>query len=128
MLAQNFKSAEDLGLTAEWHQALITVLGMMDRSEMVWTKPYKPAHNGFTMSHVWSMNDCETAGCIFGWARHLTRSMANNTSKECSREQEQALERLYMPPGYEHGLYTVEEAAHALRTYLVTGIPNWGKE
>src|SRR6185312_3240069 len=75
MLAQNFKSAEDLLLTDKQRAALITVLGMLERDEIPHFDTnvvFKvPEGDWFGMSH-WRLHregqDCGTVMCIGGWA------------------------------------------------------------
>ncbi len=112
MLAQNFLTAEELNLTDKAHAALIKVLGMMDRGELVWTTRNKPVPNGFNMG---------TIGCIKGWAEKVGGDgvWIRNYMANCY------VSDLFMPPAWRDGLHTLEQAAHALRTYLVTGTPEW---
>src|SRR5687767_10632015 len=62
MLAQNFKTAADLGIPEHEFSALATVLGMLERCEI----------HDFDMGTF--NRDCGTPGCICGWARHVDES------------------------------------------------------
>lgn len=75
MLAQSYKTAEELGLTEKGRDALIRVLGMMDRGELKDTPRNCFAPNGFNMSVSWYENECGTIGCIggVGWVLLLFR-------------------------------------------------------
>jgi|ERR1700692_4719888 len=129
MLAQNFKTAADLQIREEYHAAFIKLLGMLERGELIHVKRCygKPIKNGFNMASVWSDHDgCSSVGCILGWANVIACGGPNQRySISQSAEGSRALDRLFMPHYYEDGEHTVEEAAHALRTYLVTGEADW---
>src|SRR4051812_45274855 len=78
MLAQNFKSATDLGIEDAELDALIKVLGMLERQEFVhvesvWdrTKP-----NGFNMGATQSKTACGTVACMGGWANIISGGAA----------------------------------------------------
>lgn len=122
MLAQNFKTAEELKITTAEQESLISVLHMLDRGELKWTLWDTPIPHGFNMSRVLDELECGTVGCICGWARKL------NPDAKFEKYKGTALEKLFMPAGWSNGTdggFTVEQAAHALRTYLVTGEPEW---
>lgn len=125
MLASNFKTAEELGLTDAAHDAFIKVLHAMERGELKWTPRDKPIPNGFNMQLVWDERSCGTVGCIAGWARHFGLESGSFTCWGRTSHNLKALNELFTPNGYYSGLHTVEQAAHALRTYLVTGKPEW---
>ncbi len=124
MLAQNFKSAEELGLTEKGYRGLIKVLGMLEREELVHSpEPYRSRiPNGFNMRACWNESACGTVGCIGGWAGFYNNRgwVAGNVLPG-----EANLHELFCPIGYDRSNYTVEQAAHALRTYLVTGHAEW---
>ncbi len=67
MLAQNFKSAKELGLTEKGLAGLLKVLRMLEGGELVFSKECL-VPNGFNMNYCWSQNECGTVGCIGGWA------------------------------------------------------------
>lgn len=108
MLQQNFKSADELDLPATTHQAAIKVLGMMERGEIndqfsmrIWQRP-----------HPTDTTKCQR--CIGGWV--------NKEGGNCNYFPL----ALTCPPDYQADKYTIEQATHALRSYLVTGTPDWG--
>lgn len=123
MLAQNFKTAEELGLTDKGLVAMTQVLRMLESGELVWTPQGHFIHKGFNMSPVWDEKpDCGTVGCIAGWSNHLA-------GRECvwinhSPAQRQRVLNLIMPP-QPRNQYTVDQAAKALRSFLVTGEADW---
>ncbi len=66
MLAQNFKTAKELGLADAEVEALITVLGMLERGDI--------ARAEFHMGHF--RHECRTPACICGWAHHISGGQA----------------------------------------------------
>lgn len=127
MLAQSFKTADELGLREEGLQALIQVLGMMERGELNWTERNTPIKNGFNMSRLYERTECGTVACIAGWCCLISQDcdLYGITRASLNDEQRDAIHNLFCPQGYPTGLYTVEQAQHALRSFLVTGVPEW---
>lgn len=126
MLAQNFKAAEELGLTERGRDALIRVLGMMDRGELKDTPRGCFIPNGFNMGVTWYENECGTVGCIGGWAGFYGPS-GGALGDFCIPGHAHKLGELFCPEGWcVTGKYSVKQATHALRAYLVTGTPDWG--
>lgn len=124
MLAVNWMTAEALGITESEKDALVKTLYMLESGELVYTSWNKPTTNkGFNMVGVMAVKPCGTVGCILGWARTF--------DKEAFRTQEwwtpfdQKMRPLFAPDGFGDGHFTVSQAAHALRTYFVTGTPDW---
>lgn len=104
MLQQNFKTAEELGLSAKTHETAIKVLKMMECGEI--------NSQNFTMTRF---GLCSEPRCIGGWINHLAPG------------QQPLPESVTCPDGFQiRGRYTIEHATHALRSYLVTGTPDWG--
>ena len=126
MLARNFLPAEELGLTEGGYAAFIKLLGMLERGELVWS-PLSPKHpNGFNMATCWRKWDCGTVGCIAGWTYSLLENGETSVLREGrTAAQGRAYEKLTMPTGFGSGKHTVDQAAHALQTYLTTGTPEW---
>lgn len=104
MLQQNFKTAAELDLPVKTHEAAIKVLKMMEVGEI--------NSQNFTMRRFGLVT---APRCIGGWVHHLAPGAASSLSME-----------LTCPRGYPDGRYTIEHAKHALRSYLVTGTPDWG--
>src|SRR3954466_7679018 len=67
VLAQNFKTAKELGLADVEVEALITVLRMLEREDI--------AQEQFHMGRF--RHDCRTPACICGWAPHVSRGQAS---------------------------------------------------
>src|SRR5882672_12774437 len=100
MLAFNFKTADKLGLVPKAVPALIKVLRMLERRELVKTCWLRPSiNNGFNMATIFHTTNCGSVGCIFGWAQQFEpgfkgRGMA---SPNITVTQRAALDRLYCP-------------------------------
>lgn len=125
MLAQNFKTAKELGLADAEVEALITVLGMLERGDI--------ARAEFHMGHF--RHECRTPACICGWAHHISGGQAfpeltvhlgpillyRRFSKSIVE-----LFRLTAARG-SGGDITPAQAAIALRNYLTHGEPRWAE-
>lgn len=127
MLAQSFMTHTDLGVTAEEHTALIKVLGMLERGELVHDASSVRISHGFNMG-VWG-HDCGTTACIGGWVASLIGKIQEDYV--CGVPKDHCLNRLYWP---EEGVdvpnfsaVTPTQAAFALRSFLSTGKPNWAE-
>lgn len=134
MLAQNFKTAADLQITTVMHSALMKVLGMLEREELVFCPQPKRTNidptvpNGFNMGITWAKEDCGTVGCLAGWAANVMgvpwESLLHIPS----------LEPVFYPHFCELAggtdaadKITPAEAAMALRNFLSTGKPEWNE-
>lgn len=111
MLAQNFMSAEALGLTEEQRDAMITTLRAFERGEI----------KRFYMGSWW----CGTAGCIGGWIEELTGCDLSAIFQNSAR-----LDRLLFPTDVYGDTHAIacrdpKKGAQALRNYLVTGVADW---
>lgn len=128
MLAQNFKTPEELGVTEKGYVGLLKVLRMLESGELVWTPPYSPIPNGFNMARCWEEHTCGTIGCIGGYAGWYPGWYPNaiNTGISHGGGKGNSLGKLFSPPNWGSGHYTVDQAAKALRSYLVTGEADWG--
>lgn len=105
MLAQNFMTAEALGITEEQHTALVKTLGFFERGEV---PPEK-----FDMRY-W----CGTACCIGGWVEQLT-------GVNIDMGEPASIQPLCYPET--DALFCTDPAkgAHALRNYLTRGDADW---
>lgn len=129
MLAQNFKTASALRITDAEFDALVRVLGALERGELIHvpdrheTLPFPKGQSSFNMN-LWnapSNEDCGTVHCIGGWAEQfggITWGLPRPI----------ALTALFYPPlkakvGYDD--ITTAQAAIALRNYLTHGEPRW---
>lgn len=121
MLAQNFKTPEELNLTEKGYVGLLKVLRMLESGELAWTNG---AHvpNGFNMTTTWVENECGTVGCIGGWAGFYNKDGwvpgMTLTAKSTG---------LFCPANAgPWETITVDRAAKAVRSFLVTGEADWG--
>ena len=136
MLAQNFKTPADLGISDAEFEALVKVLGMLERGEIKNTPPRAryivgaPIHvtecerapTHFSMGYEVAYHDCGTSCCIMGWARWVgddDRLFRDATSINHSAQP------LFYP--YNDGILErrVGIGAIALRNYLTHGEPRW---
>lgn len=121
MLAQNFKTPADLGITAAEFDALVKVLGMLERGELThdhWDCPSVP--NGFSMIEYITETQCGTVACIAGWADKIAdTTFASRHLFNLPR----ALDELFSGPT--RGDASPSQAAIALRNYLTHGEPRW---
>jgi hypothetical protein len=135
MLAQNFKTAADLGISDAELDALIKVLGMLERGEIT--------ENHFHMARFWM--ECGTVGCLCGWANQISGGAAFPELNASTTE----ISLFFRMPDAARALFTMgmgsdspertglnvfvqrrarpHHAATALRSYLTTGEANWAE-
>jgi hypothetical protein len=128
MLAQNFKTPADLGITDKQFDALTKVLGMLEREEL--RHAPKPDFDGcnfngskftgrFNMG-AWRHDDgCGTVCCIGGSAELVGDVRFHSATP--------ALNKLFYPTNRELSKILPHEAAIALRNYLTHGEPRWSE-
>jgi hypothetical protein len=123
VLAQNFKTAQELGLADVEHAALITVLRMLERGDI--------AAAEFHMGHF--RHECRTPACICGWAYHVSGGRAfPELTAQCGpvllyRRVSKSLTELFRLTAARGsgGEISPGQAAIALRNYLTHGEPRW---
>lgn len=134
MLAQNFKTAEELQLTDKGLLAMIEVLRRLESGELKWIPMGTSAPKGFNMAVGWLpevsrslwTEDCGTIGCIAGWANQIAYGH-KDCRQSVSTRSNAAWGALVTPTQIaDWGKITVDQAAKALRSFLVTGTPDWG--
>lgn len=124
MLAQNFLTADALGISEQERDALVQVLGLLERKELVDVKPTnKSLPNGFNMSWIGTQTKCGSVGCILGWARFLSGDERLFDVINC-RVGRPALS-LFMFYDERRWSAKSNHAALALRNYLTLGKPSW---
>lgn len=126
MLAQNFKTPADLGVSKVEFYALIKVLGMLERGELVDHKcinshgKFEPTiPNGFNMNCSGEKTACGTVACIGGWIAILLEKP--HTYVYETRANLHNLFWGYLPNT------TVAEAAIATRNFLTFGTALWNE-
>ncbi len=123
MLMQNFKTAADLGISEPEQAALIKVLGMLERGDLIDAEVGAACDNGFNMQT--QGRGCGTPACIGGWVATLigARQMEYVDRYLPSKEANEGLSSLYYS---DHALRAkAKQATTALRSYLTTGDPRW---
>lgn len=135
MLAQNFKTPTDLNLTDAQFDALVKVLGILERCEVRHVRKRDGAWrgDGFNMTDVVSRNECGTVCCMLG----LAEKVSGNGSLFVSTKG--VLDELFgMGSGGDwlgglnqhdmgHDDVTPAHAAIALRNFLTHGEPRWAE-
>jgi hypothetical protein len=127
VLAQNFKTAEELGLADVEVKALVTVLRMLECDDI--------APEMFHMGYF--KYECQTPACICGWAHHISGGKA---FPELSTQVGPMLvyRRFNESPSIielfrvtavrgSGGEITPAQAAIALRNFLTCGEPRWAE-
>lgn len=138
MLAQNFKTAVDLKITDEELTALVKVLGLLEREELVHTiipddtsteedETLKNIPNGFNMNYDGA---CGSVLCIGGWAAKFMNKVPDEYVALHRAYQVQdavtPLTPLYWPSDEMDWDYiTMPQAATVLRHFLVQGVVDW---
>jgi hypothetical protein len=118
MLAQNFMPATALGTTDAELEALIKVLGMLERGEC----------DRFSMSRV--RHECGSPSCMLGWAQSVLGDRDALTKKGGIYGKTDALEDLFFPKSRLYPeAYPSDQAtaALALRNFLTLGEPRWAE-
>ena len=140
MLAQNFKTPTDLGISDAEFEALVKVLGMMERGEISYVRvsdddeawDHKGQYVGlFNMNEVYSTTQCGTAACIAGTCDWLfvTKFQGRFWSGFSDRgDLPASLRDLFAPNVIDEETWkdlSVEQAAIAIRNYLSSGEARW---
>ena len=133
MLASNFMTPSALGISDVEFDALVTVLGMLERGEI--------PEDQFTMRRV--QHPCRTPACLCGWAHHVSagrafphapppRTMFGNAATYRPRWNDlprRLLELFAVGGGPADPVYaaTTSQASIALRNFLTGGEPRWAE-
>ena len=129
MLAQNFKSADDLAITEEQKNALIKTLALLETRQLEYSRdfdtdyeeePERAFSGKFNMRYWTEHSPCGTIACIGGTAELIS-------GVAFPYADHNGLRRLFQPniPVKRWARITTDEAATALRNYLTTGMPSW---
>ncbi len=139
MLAQNFKTAADLGISDAQFEGLIKTMGVLERGELThvpivkdWYRVHvnsDPAKFDalFNMDNVYSVADCGSAACIAGTCDLLFKTDFAPLGN-LNFDLPESLIDLFCPPSIDDTKWTkitTDQAAHALRNYLTTGDSDW---
>lgn len=124
MLAQNFQTAEALGIPEPHRQALMKTLVLLETGKLKRARlgdgtvdPNAPFTGHFNMAEWKIVNECGTVCCIGGTAELIGGVVFDFERNWC-------LEDLFYPDTALYSI-TVPQAARALRSYLTTGEANW---
>ncbi len=129
MLAQNFKTATDLGISEAQVAALQKVLVLLETGKLTHTPAdgnnyeiYRdaPFTGHFNMAAWRQETDCGTVCCIGGTAEAISGIPFCD-----DYEESEELCDLFHPPRFRDGKITTAQAAIALRSYLTTGDSRW---
>lgn len=127
MLAQNFKTATDLGIEEVELEALVKVLGMLERGEI--------KREQFDMYQI--KHKCGTPSCILGWANFVSNGDAFPLAhrplmvglgpdwNRLSKEAKVIFSFADCAPNADKA--KPDQAAIALRNYLTSGEANWAE-
>ena len=131
MLAQNFKSAADLGITEPQLSALQKTLVLLETQKVIHVPDFqvlgyqsKEYTGHFNMRSWRTKGDCGTVRCIGGTAC----AVSGNDSLFDNWERRDDLHALFAPERDIYGPWndiTPAQAATALRSYLTTGDARW---
>ena len=132
MLAQNFKTPADLKIADAEFEALVKVLGMLERGEIK-SVPAEQLCRGigredaipefFDMQYVHTKYDCGTAACVMGWMMHVDERVCGGGKGVLKWSP--ALRPLFILDGLE--CRDADQAAIAVRNYLTHGEPRWAE-
>jgi len=129
MLAQNFLTPTDLGISQPHIDALVLTLGVLERGEIVHLYDPDAVHQSsplcFNMATWADKEGCSTVACIGGTAELL--GGVNFSSYHIAKSKDCALDDLFYPSleCVNFQTITVPQAATALRNYLTTGKARW---
>lgn len=137
MLARTFLPAADLHLSERQRDALVTVLGMMERGEIEHVQlRYKDGattYEGFSTSFPFNMASwscesvCGTVHCIGGWAERVggVDMPRSYQLQQLFYPVASLVHRSCVSAAELYDSITIEQAACALRNYLTLGEPKW---
>lgn len=129
MLARTFLTPAELNISDQQFEALLKVLGMLERGELVWHKQAKESGasvkniNRFNMGS-WSDSHCGTVGCIGFWAEKVGKVPLKVGKVHFSSITVGTRDLFYNHKACDMDT-TPEEGAEALRNYLSTGKADW---
>lgn len=139
------KTAENLGISQEMHDALVWVRNMLNEQQIVHVPDdqYPMGRNGFNMRTSSAKYECGSVGCIGGWAWvamnldaverdaddglfKLTNYQTDRASNFVHEMSSKELLHLFFPPfSADYDSITTKEAALAIDNYLTTGYAQW---
>lgn len=147
MLAQNFKTPTDLGISDVEFEALVKVLGMLERQEvdfapvddnlsnkvgdqcgwLSWEGHKHRVPIAFNMNWVLGESECGTTACMMGWAKYLSGDFTLFSAPVPDAVKELFIYHTPTPSTDAKWSATPSQAAIALRSFLTTGRANWAE-
>lgn len=137
MLAQNFKSADELGLDKQEKEALVKTLALLETGKLIHTPFFVHTLDGentftghFNMAEWNTVAECGTVACIGGTAELIGNLEVDQLMNKADNGNEELSELFYPSIIGAECRYTWRhikpaQAARALRSYLTTGKANW---
>lgn len=130
MLAQNFMTPTDLGISEAEHNALRLTLNALERGELRHVRPARhsnleaPFTGHFNMDCWRASGECGTVACLGGTAEMLGQLPVHSLYVAMSANRE--LRNLFYPTVIScWNEITSDQAATALHSFLTTGNSNW---
>jgi len=133
MLAQSFKTADELEITEAQKAALMKVLVLLETEKLVhvaagliYAKSEPKFAGQFNMNQWRGENHCGTICCIGGTAE-LVGNLERHEFHDAACEKNVELRHLFYPTSaaIDWESITPAQAAIALRSYLTTGDSHW---
>lgn len=126
MLARSFLTPEELNISDKQFDALVQVLGMLERGELPWhtKKAVLPLDVGFNMAKWPSRleGNCGSVGCIGYWCE----KMGGAPRWEFELNKTTEIGKLFYPHGFgAFATITMDQGMQALSNYLTTGKADW---
>ncbi len=134
MLMQNFKSADELGITEPQFDALRKTLVLLETGKLQHAIDfeYRDGDGALQFTGHFSMDDwgalasCGTVACIGGTAELVGKLEPDELYVIATRDTNPALRGLFYPDlDMNWDNITPDQAATALRSYLTTGDAKW---
>lgn len=130
MLAQSFKTADELDISQPQLEALQKTLVLLETGKLTYVQPSdtslsylgpNPVFTGHFNMEFWAntIAECGTVACIGGTAEMIGQVSFDGYGP--------ALDRLFYPHGCNYSNITIDQAARALRNYLTTGEASWAE-
>lgn len=116
-----YMTAEALGIDPNEHQALVAVLGKLERGELRYAPMMEETTDEFGDACGFNMAEwhCGTVHCIGGWVEKILGHSRNEYQYPIN------LYKLYYPETMLYYGITSGQAAQALRNYLTYGAADW---
>lgn len=123
MLMRNFLTPAELNISDQQFEALLKVLGMLERGELIWHSAVGRGDKLKTMRfnmNNWPVVHCGSVGCIGFWAEKIGKVSFDVFDLTAE------LDDLFYNDIATINVNTKpEEAAQALQNYLTTGKADW---